>query len=496
MNDKIIFHPILFSFLPILFLFQYNIHEVPITDIIIPLFLSLIPVFLIWIPLKFLTNYKKSSLITSVLILLYVVYSNLHHILTAQSNTLLQIFGKNSILGVIFVALGIVIIIFILKRKSIKNVNHPLNIMSITIVGFLLVSISGYYITNQVDYSLSDYSQLEIPIFETETKPDVYMLLLDEFAGKNTLQIDFDYNLQPFEDRLTERGFVTPVQSFSNYPNTELAVPSFMNMIYLDFLEEELGVDSNDFRLPNQMRQYNTVMKIFKANDYNITTFYGGMGLVPDVRLTDERLCSFGTINPDLRKNFVLTYMPFSYFNEKLLENHQYEKLECFFDTITNVNFEETSPNFIHAHIRLPHEPFIYDEDGNKMSQKNQNDKTAYLSQLKFTEKKILQLIDVIQSRSPDSIILVMSDHGFRPEIDWQNPKPIDHMRGFNTILSFHFPNFDGQLPSEISSVNIFRILFNSNFNTNYEILENRHIWYMQDKPYDFIEVSNSFKDL
>ena len=191
---------------------------------------------------------------------MYIVYSNLHHILTTQANPYLQIFGKNSILGVIFLIIGITIIVLILKRKSIKNINNPLNIMSITIVGFLLVSISGYYIANPVDYSISDYSQLEIPIFETETKPDVYMFLLDEFAGKNTLRIDFDYSLQPFEDRLTERGFVTPVQSFSNYPNTELAVPSFMNMIYLDFLTDELGTDSNDFRLPNHMRQYNTCL--------------------------------------------------------------------------------------------------------------------------------------------------------------------------------------------------------------------------------------------
>ena len=496
MNDKIIFHPILFSFLPILFLFQYNIHEVPITDVIIPLFLSVIPILVLWIPLKFLIGFKKSSLITSTLVLLYVVYSNLHHILTTQSNSFLQIFGKNSVLGMIFLIIFIIIIVLILKRKSIMNINNPLNIMSITIIGFLLVSISGYYISNPIDYSISDYSQLEIPIFDTKTKPDVYMFLLDEFAGKDTLRIDFDYNLQPFEDRLSELGFITPQKSFSNYPNTELAVPSFMNMIYLDFLKDELGIDSNDFRLPNQMRQSNTVMKIFKANDYNITTFYGGMGLVPDVRLTDERLCSFGTINPDLRKNFVLTYMPFSYFNEKLLENHQYEKLECFFDAIVNTNFEKTSPNFIHAHIRLPHEPFIYDESGNKVSQKNQNDKAAYLSQLKFTEKRILELIDVIRERSPDSIILVMSDHGFRPEIDWETPKPIDHLRGFNTILSLYFPNSDVEITSEISSVNIFRILFNSNFNTEYEILENRHIWYKPDKPYDFIEVQNSFKDL
>ena len=496
MNDRIIFHPILFSFLPILFLFQYNIHEVPITDVILPLFLSVIPILVVWIPLKFLIGFKKSSLITSTLVILFVLYANLHHLLTTQSNSFLQTFGKNSVLGVIFFIIAIIIIVLILKRKSIKNINNPLNIMSITIIGFLLVSISGYYVSNPVDYSISDYSQLEIPIFDTKIKPDIYMFIFDEFSGKDTLRIDFDYDLQPFEDKLTERGFVTPQQSFSNYPNTELAMPSLLNMIYLDFLKDQLGVDSNDFRLPLKMLESNTVMKIFKANDYNITRFNGGIGLVPDVRLTYEILCNYGIINPDLLKNFVLTYMPFSYFNKTLLENHQYEKLECFFDTIANKNFEKTSPNFVHAHLRLPHEPFIYDEFGNITSQKNQNDKVAYLSQLKFTEKRILELIDIIQERSPDSIILVMSDHGYRSEIDWENAKSIDHLRAFNTILSFYFPNSDVEIPSEVSSVNIFRILFNSNFNTEFEILENRYIWYIPGKPYDFIKVPNSFKDL
>ena len=52
------------------------------------------------------------------------------------------------------------------------------------------------------------------------------------------------------------------------------------------------------------------------------------------------------------------------------------------------------------------------------------------------------------------------------------------------------------EIPSEISGVNIFRIFFNSYFNADYEILENRHIWYIPEKPFDFIETSQSFKDL
>ena len=68
-------------------------------------------------------------------------------------------------------------------------------------------------------------------------------------------------------------------------------------------------------------------------------------------------------------------------------------------------------------------------------------------------------------------------------------------MRGFNTITSFYFPIGYEEIPTEISSVNIFRIFFNSYFNADFEILENRHIWYSEEKPFNHIEVSEMFKE-
>ena len=48
---------------------------------------------------------------------------------------------------------------------------------------------------------------------------------------KLNLNYDFGYDLQPFENKLNERGFMVPA-SFSNYPNTEFSLPSIMNMMY------------------------------------------------------------------------------------------------------------------------------------------------------------------------------------------------------------------------------------------------------------------------
>ena len=130
------------------------------------------------------------------------------------------------------------------------------------------------------------------------------------------------------------------------------------------------------------------------------------------------------------------------------------------------------------------------------MFDKEDGDKVAFLQQTKFAEKKIIELVDSIQARSPDSIIIIISDHGFRGEIDWKRSNTQDHMRGFNVISAFYFPEHSDKIPSEISLVNIFRILFNSYFNTDYEILEDRHIWYSHPSPYVQSDVGNAFKDL
>ena len=38
--------------------------------------------------------------------------------------------------------------------------------------------------------------------------------------------------------------------------------------------------------------------------------------------------------------------------------------------------------------------------------------------------------------------------------------------------------------------MNTFRVFFNTYFNTDYEILEDRQMWYIPERPYDQIDVS------
>ena len=131
----------------------------------------------------------------------------------------------------------------------------------------------------------------------------------------------------------------------------------------------------------------------------------------------------------------------------------------------------------------LPHGPYRYDSEGNNVDAGGTGDdelnKGKYLNQVIFTEKKSLEMIDSIQKQNPESIIIIFSDHGMRGEItSWENPTDKDLFRGFNNISALYFPDKEIEIPKKLSLVNIFRIFFNEYFDTHYEILEDRHIWY------------------
>ena len=66
-------------------------------------------------------------------------------------------------------------------------------------------------------------------------------------------------------------------------------------------------------------------------------------------------------------------------------------------------------------------------------------DQNAYLEQLKFASKKTLEIIDSIQERSSENIIIIISDHGYRYYINWENPTVDDYIRGFNNLSCILF---------------------------------------------------------
>ena len=494
MLSKLPIHTFLFSLFPIMFFFQGNLHEIPFGDVIFPLFLSISITFLSWVILRKFIGSQRSGLIISLIIMSFINLGNIRFFISDNPTESLQSSVEGQILVSILLLVNVIGIIYFLKKHRLDAKTSIANVVSMTMIGVLIFSITSFSITTADDNSFANLSDIPVQISDVENKPNIYFIILDEYAGSIQLKNDFNFDNSNFSIELEKRDFFVGNESFSNYPNTSLSVPSIMNMIYLDFIPDKLGKDSKNIRVVEKMINENNVMKILQANGYKITTLDGVVGRIPNTYLADITLCSsIFDINPDIRKNFALVYVPIVGLQELVFSEVIRSKLECSFSALIDFNEDPKNPDFVVAHLRFPHSPYIYDSFGNSISINDRGDKNAYLEQLKFANKKTLEIIDSIQERSSENIIIIISDHGYRHYINWENPTMDDYIRGFNNLSAYYLPGEEKH--ETIALVNIFRTIFNSYLEMNYEILEDRQIWYSPEKPFDHNDVRDLIMD-
>jgi len=494
MLSKLPIHTFLFSLFPIMFFFQGNLHEIPFGDVIFPLFLSISITFLSWVILRKFIGSQRSGLIISLVIMSFINLGNIRFFISDNPTESLQSSVEGQILVSILLLVNVIGIIYFLKKHRLDVKTSIANVVSMTMIGVLIFSITSFSITTADDNSLANLSDIPVQISDVENKPNIYFIILDEYAGSIQLKNDFNFDNSNFSIELEKRDFFVGNESFSNYPNTSLSVPSIMNMIYFDFIPDKLGKDSKNIRVVEKMINENNVMKILQSNDYKITTLDGVVGRIPNTYLADVTLCSsIFDINPDIRKNFALVYVPIVGLQELVFSEVIRNKLECSFSALIDFNEDPKNPDFVVAHLRFPHSPYIYDSFGNSVSINDRGDKNAYLEQLKFANKKTLEIIDSIQERSSENIIIVISDHGYRPYINWENPTIDDYIRGFNILDAYYLPGEEKH--EKIAPVNIFRTIFNSYLEMDYEILDDRQIWYSEEWVFDHDDVTDLITD-
>ena len=120
------------------------------------------------------------------------------------------------------------------------------------------------------------------------------------------------------------------------------------------------------------------------------------------------------------------------------------------------------------------------------------DDIDSYINYLKFTNKKIEKLVEQLLETDEPPIIIIQSDHGSGFGLDWENPTDDMLRQKMSNFQAIYFPNVNNDLVSKATTpVNIFRILFNSYFNENYEILSDKIFWVLWNKPYDFKDITN-----
>ena len=495
-NAKITFIlPLIFFSFPIIYLFSKNLSEEPIF-ILQLLSLFIIVAFSLWLLLGYaLKNRIKSSLIISLWAGLF--FSNGHLRFFLNDILIISNVKLALITFSIYIILFIIFPIFIIKTKrELNNIAKIVMISALVVIMMPIMDVGQFFIFDY-DYFTGknmenhlDVNSVSIPDYH----PDVYYIIPDEYAGSKSLEMFWNYDNSNFTNFLIENDFYVAQDSFSNYDRTATSIPSIMNMEYTH--------ESNTIDATGQKEDTWQVFDNFRSKGY--TTYFIESGLYLDFYLNnvDNKLCSPSDIFDSFFIRNIFEYsmiLPPSV--EFLLQDNVRDKIICSFNELDKISENDVMPKFVLTHVMAPHSPFVFDSDGGNPESiiSNLENVTAYkeqsyTNQLQFTNSKIKHIVQKLLDTDNPPIIIIQSDHGWRLSYDQDDPST-QYIKYLNNFKAYYLPNGDRNIELENTSpVNTFRILFNTYFDDNYEILENK--FYVLDLAgSELIEVSDFLVD-
>ena len=434
----------------------------------------------------------KSSLIISFWAGLFFSYGHVRLFL----NDLFNIGDAN----LVFITLGIYLIsfivfpIFIIKTKhELNNITKIVMISALVVIMIPIISI-GQFLVLDYDYFIGntenhlDVNSVSIPDY----KPDVYYILPDEYAGSKSLEMFWNYNNSNFTNFLIENNFYVAQDSFSNYDKTLASIPTTMNMVYSH-------VDGNTIDATVQKENNWQVFDNFRSKGYD--TYFIESGIYIDFypNNADHHLCSASDIlDLYITRYILLNSMLLPSGVVFMLSDDFRSKILCPFDELDEILNDNDAPKFVLTHVMAPHDPFVFDSDGGHPESviSNLGDITAYrekgyLNQLEFVNSKIKHVVQKLLDTDNPPIIIIQSDHGWRLPNEQDDPST-HYTKILNNFRAYYLPNGDRNMELENNSpVNTFRVLFNTYFDYDYEMLENK--FYVINITNDhYVDVTNS----
>ena len=522
--EKAPLYPFLVALYPVIYLLSENITEIGPEAGLRPAVIFLMIAVLFYVFSWVLTrNSSRSGLITLFAVLafflvFFLVYAPAYRLLREVT-----IFGR--ILGrhrymIPFTLLFLLTIVFaallISRRLSpglLKTITLAGNGSTILLLFIPILVITSNLVKTNRSMALSQINlpEIEQPLsISTQAKPDVYFIILDMLTSDNVLSRLLDYDDPSFTDSLKQMGFFVSECSQSNYPLTQLSITSSLNMDYIQSISTSAETASlYPLMMNNRVRRsledvgYRTVAfetgysftEIVDADQYlqtisSIWDLLNFPGITPFESLILK--ISAGQILYETRDTLskdmqVLIDAPYVQYRERIL---------FAFDALADLPVEP-GPKFVFAHILAPHNPFVFDEDGSFLYRRTpftlnadkeygwEGYSVAYVKELKYLRQVILDLANKIISESETPpVIIIQGDHGI--------PWTAGDKAQFDIFSAYFFAGKQAPgLYDEISPVNNFRVLFNDQFGTNYDLLMDES--YLYDKETEiFSQFSNS----
>ena len=483
---------------PILALLAINIAEVELSSALRPILLSLF-VAAILLPLLYLIyrDWRRAGLVVTILLILFYSYGHIYILLKGVQIDGFYLFRHRTLIPV-WILLGAVLVWWASRKlRDPASPTYTLNLIAIFLLIFPLFQIASFRVRSSTSGAEAGKNTSALSLKVGDQPPDIYYIILDGYGRADVLQDEYGYDNSAFLSSLRDQGFYVADCSLSNYAQTQMSLASSLNFNYLDALSDRFTPGSDDrtgldtlihqsaARLSLEKAGYKTVAFAtgFLATELTDADYFLGPGYSWGELNEFESLLMETTLARLIQdgNRFGMQTSGSERFRERTL--HTLDQL----DDLSYI----PGPKFVFVHIIAPHPPYVFGPTGGPVepaevgTTKTQEGASHYRDQAIYISSRMQEIIPkIIAGSAQPPVIVIQGDHG--PTVA---SSPRARMSNLN---AYFLPGTDSVLYPTITPVNTFRVIFNSYFGQDLELLDDVSLYSEYTDPFRFKVIPNS----
>jgi hypothetical protein len=470
-------YPFLFGLYPALSLYLRNIREVPPTQALWALLAALVISLAGWFATRLACRCRERRLLLLFLFLLlfhlYGLFYQRVEGLLPRTGTLLAAHALAFIVpggAWLLLSRGALRI----RPQALAALNRFLGIAVICLVGWNLAGVLLHHGQSLLRRESGRSAGRALAAGPSSRLPDIYLIILDEFAAPEAALTLFDHDASPLVDSLRQKGFFVAQGSRAPFRQTERALASYLNLG-----EGDAGRD------PYAMIRRNAAVAFLKQRGYRIIEFPAAPALF--LEGVDQRhyysLTGVSVFFDDyyraLFERSLLRFLPERWARRAPDSARYYrERVRQVFAKLPKVA-AGAGPKFVFVHLYSPHEPFVFDARGGPVPSDHfwdHADRRYYRQQYAYVSSRIEETAAAILAVSPrPPVIILQSDHGYRGSLGRKKwLRLVDERDATRVFNALFLPGVrTAALDPALSPLNNLRLVFNAYFGTRLPLLAN-----------------------
>jgi hypothetical protein len=511
MNGRLrLLYPFLFAVLPILLIVNRNPGASTSSDVMSVVLTALLGCALVYLVVALIAGRGRWTPVVPLIVLAAIVWFYWYDTLIGVARRFWR-GAPAPIIAVAGLAVTVALLFWVARRpRYLERAATFFTLTGVLLIGWYGFQIGRSKIAEREAIGRSALvAELARPIPATvmrEPKRDVYLIVLDEYAGSGVLRDVFGFDNRIFEDSLRQLGFTIPRVTQSNYIHTTLSLPSLLNFAHLTSLAAEAGERSNDPTLPNYLLENNRAVAFLKSRGYKFLFFPSQWWISTQTnRNADWTFHAWQGFDlgreatrSDLRRSLVNTTML------SLLQKdyaHDADHVERTLAALAQVA-GRPEPTFAFAHVLSPHRPYAVLADCQPRDKRiplggpwTPQRRQVYVEQVQCVNRQILSVVtQLLRHSSVPPIIILQGDHG-TPTLGYDKApsaravSPPQARERFSPFGAYYLPDRGGKtFADSVTLVNVFQKVLNFYFGAQVPAAADRLYFSMDERPFWFVE--------